>query len=173
MEISGLDAVDNKIIELLRDNARLSYSEIGKAVGKSRVAVKTRIEQMEKKGIICGFFTAVNIDAIPKGIHFTLDIEADPQHFEDVLYKLSVSKMIHKIYGTSGESHIHAIGFAPNSETLGSYAGMLHRSTKGVRKLNWQILVTTYKDMERGVDYEIQHQKHEYMEGESKENRDR
>ena len=52
MAISGLDDVDNRIIELLRQNARLSYSDIGKAVRKSRVAVKTRIEQLEKNGII-------------------------------------------------------------------------------------------------------------------------
>jgi DNA-binding Lrp family transcriptional regulator len=55
MEISGLDDIDNRIIELLRENARISYSEIGNAVGKSRVAVKTRIDQLEKKGIIRGY----------------------------------------------------------------------------------------------------------------------
>ena len=72
--------------------------------------------------------------------------------------KLSLSKLIHKIYGTSGECHIHAIGIVPNSETLGSYAGHLYRSTKGMRRLSWQILITTYKDMERGVEYEIRYQ---------------
>ncbi len=164
MEISGLDQVDNKIIELLREDARLSYSEIGKAVGKSRVAVKTRIRQLEQKGVIRGYFTAIDTNAIPKGIRFTLDIETEPQHFEDVLDRLAVSRMIYKIYGTSGESHILAIGFAPNSETLGSYAGHFQRSTKGVRKLSWQILVTTYKDTERGVDYEVRHKKHEHLE---------
>ena len=54
MEIPGLDDVDNRIIELLCENARMSYSEIGDVVGKSRVAVKSRIEQLEKKGIIRG-----------------------------------------------------------------------------------------------------------------------
>ena len=51
MEITGLDQIDNRIIELLRNNARLSYSEIGKIVGLSRVTVKRRIEQLEKSGI--------------------------------------------------------------------------------------------------------------------------
>ena len=37
MYILGLDEVDNKIIEIIKDNARLSYSDIGKAVGLSRV----------------------------------------------------------------------------------------------------------------------------------------
>lgn len=164
MEISGLDQIDNKIVELLRENARLSYSEIGKQVGLSRVAVKTRITQMEKNGIIRGYHAAIDTGAIPKGIHFTMDIETDPQHFEDVLSRLAASRMINKVFGTSGESGILALGFAPNSETLGSYAGHFLRSSQGVRKLNWRILVTTYKDTERGVEYEVRHQKHEHLE---------
>ena len=43
MAIPGLDDVDNRIIEILRKNARMSYSDIGHAIGKSRVAVKARI----------------------------------------------------------------------------------------------------------------------------------
>jgi DNA-binding Lrp family transcriptional regulator len=33
MEISGLDEADKRILELLREKARMSCSEIGKAVG--------------------------------------------------------------------------------------------------------------------------------------------
>ena len=171
MEISGLDDIDNRIIELLRENARMSYSEIGNAVGQSRVAVKTRIDQLEKNGIIRGYHAEIDAGAESGGIRFFLDIETEPQCYEEVLMKLSLSKLIHKIYGTSGECHIHAIGIAPNSETLGSYAGHLYRSTKGMRRLSWQILITTYKDMERGVEYEIRHQEHDDLEGGSGEGR--
>ena len=52
MAIPGLDDVDNRIIEILRKNARMSYSDIGHEIGKSRVAVKARIEQLEEKGYI-------------------------------------------------------------------------------------------------------------------------
>ena len=165
MAIPGLDDVDNRIIELLCENARMPYSEIGDAVGKSRVAVKSRIEQLEKKGIIRGYSVLIDPSAVPGGIQFTLDIETTPQQYEDVIAKLSISKMIQKIYGTSGECRIHAIGFAPNSDTLGTYARHLHRSVEGIRRLSWQFLVTTYKDTERGVEYEIRHQEHEHMEG--------
>ena len=139
MAIPGLDDVDNRIIEILRKNARMSYSDIGHAIGKSRVAVKARIEQLEEKGIIRGYCALIDTSAVPGGIQFTLDIET------------------------------HAVGVAPNSETLGTYARHLHRSTDGVRKLSWQVLVTTYKDTERGVEYEVRHQEHEHLEGNSGE----
>ena len=40
MWIKGLDGIDNKILNLLLDNGRMSYSEIGDIVGLSRTAVK-------------------------------------------------------------------------------------------------------------------------------------
>ena len=46
------DELDQKIVQLLIKNARLSYSDIGKEVGISRVAVKARIQALEKKGLL-------------------------------------------------------------------------------------------------------------------------
>ena len=163
IQISGLDQIDNRIIRMLRENARLTYSEIGKAAGISRVAAKNRIEQLEKNGVIRGYHADIDLRAMRKGIHFTLDIEASPGYYSEVIETLAASSMLHEIYGTSGKSHIHVMGVAPNSETLGSYANYLYRTTRGIRELNWQILVTTYKNTERGVAYE-QYQESQHLE---------
>ena len=48
MYLDGLDKLDQKIVELLIENARISYSDIGEKVGISRVAVKARIQAMEQ-----------------------------------------------------------------------------------------------------------------------------
>ena len=60
MYLDGLDELDQKIIQLLIENARISYSDIGKETGISRVAVKARIQAMEKKGIIEEYTTIIN-----------------------------------------------------------------------------------------------------------------
>ena len=49
MFLNGLDETDQKIIQLLIQNARMSYSEIGAQIGISRVAVKMRVQALEKK----------------------------------------------------------------------------------------------------------------------------
>lgn len=41
MYLSSLDKIDNAILNLLLNDARMSYSDIGEEVGLSRVAVKT------------------------------------------------------------------------------------------------------------------------------------
>ena len=40
MYLNGLDELDQKIIQLLIENSRISYSDIGEKTGISRVAVR-------------------------------------------------------------------------------------------------------------------------------------
>ncbi len=55
-----LDKIDKKIIAELDKNCRISNTQLAKIVGKSREAVKYRITQLQKKGIIQRFVTSIN-----------------------------------------------------------------------------------------------------------------
>ena len=61
---NGLDAVDQKIIELLQENARISIKDIAAQVFLSSPAVTSRIERLEKNGIINGMFVGLIYIAI-------------------------------------------------------------------------------------------------------------
>ena len=154
MNIDGLDALDNKIINVLKENARATFSEIGERVGLSRVAVKNRIEIMEQSGIIQGYKAIVNPTKVPQGIAFTIDVEAMPEMYQEVVEVLARDKFLRQVYSTTGESRLHAIGFAPNVTTLESHVNYLFKNTKGIRRLSWNLLLTTIKDVDGGVEYE-------------------
>ena len=49
MYLDGLDELDQKIVRLLIENARVSYSDLGEKIGLSRVAVKARIQALEQR----------------------------------------------------------------------------------------------------------------------------
>ena len=51
MYLDGLDGLDQKIVRLLIENARISYSDIGEKIGISRVAVKARIQALSRKAL--------------------------------------------------------------------------------------------------------------------------
>ena len=154
MNIDGLDALDNKIIDVLKENARATFSEIGERVGLSRVAVKNRIEIMEQSGIIQGYKAIVNPTKVPQGVAFTIDVEAMPEMYQEVVEVLARDKFLRQVYSTTGESRLHAIGFAPNVTTLESHVNYLFKNTKGIRRLSWNLLLTTIKDVDGGVEYE-------------------
>ena len=67
-----LDSKDWKILYQLCTDARLSHSKIGKLVGLSKNSVTYRIERLEKKGIITGYFTIVNHMALGSQIYTVL-----------------------------------------------------------------------------------------------------
>lgn len=154
MNIEGLDKKDHDILNVIKDHARMSYSDIGEKVGLSRVAVRNRMEVMEKKGIIKGYKTIVDETNCPEGISFVLDVEAVPEAYSDVVNTLKRDSFLRQIYSTTGECRIHCIGFAPNNRTLDSHVNHLFRSTKGIRKMSWNILLSTLKDVDGGVEDE-------------------
>ena len=74
MYLNGLDELDQKIIQLLIENARISYSDIGKETGISRVAVKARIQALEKQGIIEEYTTIINPQKISGAVSCYFEI---------------------------------------------------------------------------------------------------
>ncbi|MFA5175951.1 MAG: winged helix-turn-helix transcriptional regulator [Candidatus Nanoarchaeia archaeon] len=60
METTKLDLIDKKILTELDKNCRIPNSILAKKVGRSREAVKYRIEQLVEKGIITNFITSIN-----------------------------------------------------------------------------------------------------------------
>lgn len=154
MKVEGLDVLDNKILYVLKHNARASYSEIGDIVGLSRVAVKNRIEIMEKNGVIQGYQTIIDPTRVPNGVKFIIDVEAYPEAMQEVVEALAKDELLRQVYTTTGSCRLHAIGFAQNINKLEQHVNQLYLRTKGIRIMNWNLLLTTVKDVDGGVEYE-------------------
>lgn len=84
MFLEGLDALDQKIVRLLIENARISYSDIGQEVGISRVAVKARIQALEQRGIIEEYTTIINPQKISGAVSCYFEIETLPDTLAEV-----------------------------------------------------------------------------------------
>ena len=166
MYIEGIEQIDKDILRELEENARrLSYSKIAEKVGISRVSVKNRIKALEEKKVIEGYKTIINPTGDPNGTKFFIDIEAEPEKFNDVVDYLAMFKFNRQIYTTSGESRIHVVGYAPNYATYKSYVDQVYRKLKGVRRITCTQALVTHKDIDGGVEY-VRHKEPEDMEGE-------
>ena len=55
-----LDRVDWHILQLLQENGRFTYAEIGRAVGLSAPAVAERIHRLEEADLIEGYHAQIN-----------------------------------------------------------------------------------------------------------------
>ena len=107
MYLNGLDEIDQKIVQLLIKNARFSYSDIGKEVGISRVAVKARIQALEKKGVIEEYTTIINPQKISGAISCYFEIETLSNSFTDVIKILNQNNIVTQIYRVTGKNKLH------------------------------------------------------------------
>ncbi|MGD0810184.1 MAG: Lrp/AsnC family transcriptional regulator [Acidimicrobiales bacterium] len=57
---SNLDDTDERILELLQQNARRTFGDIGGQVGLSAPAVKRRVDRLEASGVIRGYTALVD-----------------------------------------------------------------------------------------------------------------
>lgn len=72
------DTIDKKILELLQKNARIPVKDIAAEVFLSSPAVSSRIEKMEKAGIITGYHARINYLLFGYHIKAFINLEVEP-----------------------------------------------------------------------------------------------
>ena len=104
--VHEMDSTDVEILKLLQDNARLTFSEIGRRVHLSQPAVAERVRMLEESGTIQGYHARV--DATRLGypilaiIHIGSATVMESQQVMDVLRRFDEVIEIHSITGRDG-----------------------------------------------------------------------
>ena len=107
MKLNGLDEKDNQIVNLLLENARMSYSDIGDMVGLTRVAVKNRIKALEEKGVIKGYHAAIDPLVVPEMQTYITFVQTEPGAYDAISEKLREEKSVVILCQTSGDCCLH------------------------------------------------------------------
>ncbi|MGY2877117.1 Lrp/AsnC family transcriptional regulator, leucine-responsive regulatory protein [Marmoricola sp. URHA0025 HA25] len=77
----ALDNTDAAIVECLRQDARLSFRELGERVNLSSNAARDRVRSLLARGVITGFHAHVDPGRIDKRLHAFLDVRLrSPDH---------------------------------------------------------------------------------------------
>jgi len=63
---TGLDRIDRQILQLLRQDGRMSHASIAKVVGLSGPAVHERIRKLESRGVIAGYTVVLDPQALDR-----------------------------------------------------------------------------------------------------------
>jgi Lrp/AsnC family leucine-responsive transcriptional regulator len=73
----GLDDISWQLLLALQENARLSFSELGRRVGLTPPAVAERVRRLEEAGIIAGYRVDLNVKKL--GLPLTAIIRLAPR----------------------------------------------------------------------------------------------
>jgi len=102
-----LDTLDFDILKLLKKDGRMSHEKIAQAVKLSRPAVRARIVNMEKSGVIDSYTTKINYEAIGFNIEVFIYIKVvntSCLKTIEAIYKIAPDNlMIEEHFRISGE----------------------------------------------------------------------
>ena len=147
MFLEGLDALDQKIVRLLIENARASYSDIGQKVGISRVAVKTRIQALEQRGIIEEYTTIINPQKISGAMSCYFEIETEPDTLTQVTEILERNEIITQIYRVTGKDKLHVHAVASSNEEMETLIRDVIDPLPGVVSCSCNMILSRIKDI--------------------------
>jgi Lrp/AsnC family leucine-responsive transcriptional regulator len=68
MKSPPLDAIDTKILDELQRDARITMAELARRVHLSQPSVRERVQKLENEGVIRGYRTSVDAQALGYGI---------------------------------------------------------------------------------------------------------
>jgi len=99
-----VDAIDRRLLDLLRGNARLSFAELARQVGLSAPAVHERIGKLESAGTIRGYRADVEPEAVGLGVTAIIGVvQASGGDSDDILTALYEIPEIESCYFMAGE----------------------------------------------------------------------
>lgn len=147
MFLDGMDEVDQKIVQLLIKNARMSYSDIGQQVGISRVAIKSRIKALEEKGVIEEYTAIINPQKISGAVSCYFEIELSPEHFEEAVNVLRENPIITQIYRVTGRCRLHVHAVASSNEEMDDLLAKVIDPLPGLLSCSCNIILSRIKDI--------------------------
>lgn len=118
-----MDAIDEELLRILREDARTSYQALGAAVGLSANAVAGRIRRMERDGVIAGFTVVTRAAAMGRDVEALVDVrlasDQDDAGFEAAVARLpAVVEDVHLTGGTDHQLRVACRDVAELNELL-------------------------------------------------------
>lgn len=144
----ALDATDLKILEALQEDARQTYTAIGKRLGIAHSTVYDRIRRMEQHGIIRKYTTLIDAEkAGAKNITAIMTVYTDPKESEKVAEKLCQAPQVTEVYTSlSEELQIIAKVVAENQENLHHFIANSVAPLPGVLRIRTSMITKKFKE---------------------------
>lgn len=77
----ALDDIDTKILQLLTDDGRMSFSDLGEKVSLSPNAARDRVRALVSRGVITGFHAHVDQGRVDRRLRALIDVRLrSPDH---------------------------------------------------------------------------------------------
>ena len=130
-----LDRKDRKILNILQENSRASYTHIANKLGISEATVRYRVKKLIANGVINKFTVLLDPKKIGYPTTGILMVKITPDHFEETSEQISDLIETYHVFQNTGEYNLVAVVHAHNLEHLSNLRKTIEMMP-GVRDLS-------------------------------------
>lgn len=113
-----ITASDQHLLSVLRENARASTAEIARRLQLSRTTVQSRIERLEREGVIAGYTVRVADEAERGHLRAHIMITVLPRRMAQVVEALRAMPEVRTLHSVSGPFDLVALGVVAGVEEM-------------------------------------------------------
>ena len=100
---AGIDATDWRLLDLLQNDARLSFAELGRKLKLSPPAVAERMKRLEERGVIRAYRAQIDLSALGRGLHVYLRVVVQPKDYARFKKAVEAMDEIFECHHVTGE----------------------------------------------------------------------
>ena len=140
-----LDDIDRRILQLLSENGRMSYVDIGKELNLSRVSIRERVNQLIDNKIIEKFSVVINSEKVGKAVSAFFEVDCDPSSLVSVAETLANNPSVASCYQMTGPSTLHMHVLVDDYIKLENFINEELYSLDGITRVESHILLRRFK----------------------------
>ena len=113
-----MDELDDKLLALLGENARLPVATLAQTLGVARATVQSRISRLEASGVIAGYTVRRGTEARARRIRATALVTLEPKSLPTLIQRLKAIRHVTRAHTTSGRFDLILSLVAETTEEL-------------------------------------------------------
>jgi DNA-binding Lrp family transcriptional regulator len=137
-----MDSIDQKLIQALRENARASTAELARLVGRSRTSVQSRIDRLEKQGVIAGYAVRLAPEHDWAAVRAHVMIKVGPKEARAVTAALHAIGEVRVLHSVSGDVDLIAVAATPSVAQMDEVIDRIG-ALDGVERTTSSIILST------------------------------
>ncbi|HIH97897.1 MAG TPA: Lrp/AsnC family transcriptional regulator [Thermoplasmata archaeon] len=141
-----MDKKDLEIVEILRQNARISFTDIAKRMRTSEATIRKRVRNLEDKGVIKGY--TIIVDPVKLGFNIVsiVGFDVEPSKFLEIAKRLTEFKEIRYVATSTGDHMIMTGIWTKNTADLAYFLQKIGK-VEGMKKICPAIITEKLKEI--------------------------
>lgn len=120
-----VDSLDLQIIDILKENSRYSYAEIGRKIALSPSSVRERVQKLEDVGIIESYTLEINPGLLGYGMEVFILLKIFDGKLNLILKEINGFKEVEYAHRITGPYNIHIKAILKDQQQLQNFVDTL------------------------------------------------